>query len=92
MSSNKSDATMKLVLILMIRNESRILERCLKAVEKVVDAFCIHDTGSTDTTCDIAREWLKTHPGSLSFSEWKNFGYNRTQSFLCAKEFVDTVG
>ena len=49
---------MKLVLILMVKNESRILERCLKSVEHVVDAFCIHDTGSTDTTCEIAKEWL----------------------------------
>ena len=83
---------MKLVLILMIRNESRILERCLKAVEGVVDAFCIHDTGSTDNTCKIARKWLETHPGSLSTSEWKNFGYNRTQSFVGAAEYVTNAG
>lgn len=81
-----------LVLILMVRNESRILERCLKAVENVVDAFCIHDTGSTDNTCEIANTWLETHKGCLTTSEWKNFGHNRTQSFLAAKEFVEKQG
>jgi glycosyltransferase involved in cell wall biosynthesis len=82
---------MKLVLILMIRNESRILERCLKAVEGVVDAYCIHDTGSTDNTCEIAKKWLETHPGCLTMSEWKNFGYNRTQSFIGAWDYVKTT-
>ncbi len=76
----------------MVRNESRILERCLKAVENVVDAFCIHDTGSTDNTCDIALEFLRSRSGYLSKSEWKNFGYNRTKSFEAAKEFVDAIG
>ena len=76
----------------MVRNESRILERCLKAVENVVDAFCIHDTGSTDNTCDIALSFLSSRSGYLSKSEWKNFGYNRTKSFEAAKEFIDGIG
>lgn len=79
---------MKFVLILMVRNESRILERCLKSVEGVVDAYCIHDTGSIDTTKDIMKTWLQTHSGCASESTWRNFGYNRTASFLAAKEFV----
>jgi len=83
---------MKLVLILMVRNESKILERCLTSVEGIVDAACIHDTGSTDATCEIARTWLETRKGSLSTSVWRDFGYNRTQSFLAAKDFVDKAG
>jgi glycosyltransferase involved in cell wall biosynthesis len=83
---------MKLVLILMVKNESRILERCLKAVEHVVDAFCIHDTGSTDTTCEIAKEWLKTRNGCLTHSAWQDFGYNRTQSFEHTQTYVEGAG
>ena len=64
----------------MVRNESKILRRCLEALEGIADAYCIHDTGSTDNTCDIAREFLETHPGCLTASEWKNFGYNRTHA------------
>lgn len=79
---------MKFVLILMVRNESKILERCLKAVENDVDAFCIHDTGSTDDTCEIAREFLKTHKGCLTKSTWLDFGFNRTMSFIAAQKFV----
>lgn len=72
----------------MIRNESKILERCLNALVGTVDLFCIHDTGSTDTTRDIAREFLQEHTGSLTTSEWKNFGFNRTKSFEAAKQLV----
>jgi glycosyltransferase involved in cell wall biosynthesis len=80
---------MKLVLILMIRNEEKILRRCLEAVQDVVDAYAICDTGSTDTTCDIADAFLKEgHQGCLVKTEWKNFGHNRSLSFVAAQAYV----
>ena len=85
---------MKLVLILMVRNESKILERCLKSVEGVVDAFCIHDTGSTDETREIARAFLERggHKGCVTESVWSNFGVNRTASFHAAHEYLAKLG
>lgn len=85
---------MKFVLILMVRNESRILERCLKAVENVVDAFCIHDTGSTDETREIARAFLEAgnRKGCITESKWENFGANRTASFRAARDYVAAAG
>lgn len=83
---------MKFVLILMVRNEEKILKRCLEAVVGAVDAFCIHDTGSTDDTVKIAQEFLTSHPGSLSSSEWKNFGHNRTLSFHAAHQYLVSSG
>lgn len=80
---------MKLALILMIKNESKILERCLKAVENVVDCFCILDTGSDDNTVEIAQEFLKTHTGCVTVEPWQNFGYNRTVSFQNARKYID---
>ncbi len=83
---------MNIVLVLMVRNESKIIERCLKAVEGLVDAFCIHDTGSTDNTCDIVKDFLVGRTGCLTTSEWKNFGHNRTLSFQRARDYVrDTL-
>jgi glycosyltransferase involved in cell wall biosynthesis len=79
---------MKIVLILMVRNESKIIQRCLKAVEGIVDAFCVHDTGSTDNTCELVEEFLQTHRGCLTKSEWRDFGYNRTESFREAQKFL----
>jgi glycosyltransferase involved in cell wall biosynthesis len=79
---------MKFVLILMVRNESKIIQRCLEAVESVVDAFCVHDTGSTDNTVELANEFIKTRNGCVTGSEWKDFGYNRTLSFKSARDYV----
>jgi glycosyltransferase involved in cell wall biosynthesis len=82
----------RFVLILMVKNESRIIERCMKAVEGVVDAFCVTDTGSTDNTRDIVKEFLKTHKGCLIECEWKNFGHNRSISFDGTQAFLrDTL-
>lgn len=79
---------MKIALILMIKNEERILQRCLEAVENVVDCFCICDTGSTDKTVEIAKEFLKTRKGCVTIEPWKNFGYNRTISFQNAQKYI----
>jgi len=43
----------KLILTLMIKNESRIIERCLMHAIEHVDAVCILDTGSTDDTVEV---------------------------------------
>ena len=72
----------------MIKNESKILKRCLEALEGIVDAWCICDTGSTDDTVSIANEFLESRKGCLSVIPWQNFGYNRTKSFEVAQQYV----
>ena len=83
---------MKIVLILMIKNEEKILKRCLEAVENLVDCFCICDTGSTDNTAKIAAEFLDKRMGNLTVEPFKNFGYNRTVSFVNAQKYVKSLG
>lgn len=84
---------MKIVLVSMVRNEAKILQRCLEAVEDVVDAFCVCDTGSTDDTVEIATEFVKTRRGIVFGCEWKDFGHNRTLSFQGAQTYVrDQLG
>jgi len=83
---------MKLCLILMIKNEEKILLRCLQSMEGIVDMYCILDTGSTDSSIAIAKEFLETHPGCVTEEPWQNFGYNRTVSFQRAQEYCRTGG
>jgi len=83
---------MTFALILMIKNESRILQRCLEAVENVVDYFCILDTGSTDNSVEIANEFLKTHKGCVTTDAFKDFGYSRTKSFENAQKYLRNEG
>jgi glycosyltransferase involved in cell wall biosynthesis len=83
---------MKFALILMIKNEEKILKRCLDAVKDLVDCFCIFDTGSTDSTCEIAKEYLNKNIGCLNQEPFRDFGYSRTQSFLTAQTYIrDTL-
>jgi tetratricopeptide (TPR) repeat protein len=79
---------MKFALILMIKNEEKILKRCLDAVKDLVDCYCIFDTGSTDNTVEIAKEYLKTSVGCIEEEPFRDFGYSRTQSFLSAQTFI----
>ena len=84
---------MKIVLILMVKNESRILERCLNAIEPAVDAVCVVDTGSTDNTVELATKWVSGRKGVVAGIPWKNFGESRSASFVVARDFVrDTLG
>jgi glycosyltransferase involved in cell wall biosynthesis len=82
---------MKLVLILMVKNESRIIQRCLDAIKYVVDAVCICDTGSTDNTIQLAKDWLGqlNMKGCITSTTWTNFGENRTLSFQHAKKYLE---
>jgi glycosyltransferase involved in cell wall biosynthesis len=82
----------KIVLVLMVKNEEKILKRCLEAVEGMVDAYVITDTGSTDMTTDIALDFLMTHEGCVEINTWKNFGHNRTLSFQNALGYCKAKG
>jgi len=81
----------QIALILMIKNEEKILLRCLQALEGVVDYYCIADTGSTDSSVQIATEFLKTHKGCINIDPWKDFGHNRSISFVKAREYLQTT-
>jgi glycosyltransferase involved in cell wall biosynthesis len=82
----------RFVLILMVKNEEKIIRRCLGAVEGLVDAYVITDTGSTDTTTEIALDFLSTHDGCLDVNTWKDFGHNRSLSFKNAQSYCKAKG
>jgi glycosyltransferase involved in cell wall biosynthesis len=77
-----------IVLCMIVKNESKIIRRCLESVVGVIDEFCIVDTGSTDGTPEIIEKFFeeKGIPGKVHHREWKNFGHNRTESLDLARE------
>ena len=86
----------KIIFLSMIKNESRIIKRCIESVLPIADAICICDTGSTDNTVSILDEYLTSLkiPGKV-YTEghaWKNFGHNRTLSFQAAQDYCKTLG
>ncbi|MEU3094177.1 glycosyltransferase [Streptomyces sp. NPDC006967] len=63
---------------MIVKNEARVIERCLSSVRDLVDTWVISDTGSTDGTQQLIRRALRGLPGELHEEPWKNFGHNRT--------------
>lgn len=81
-------ATQKLILLLMIKNESRIIERCLAGALPHVDAVSVLDTGSTDNTMEVTQAALEAagKPFHLVQEPFIDFGKSRTRSFQVAQE------
>jgi tetratricopeptide (TPR) repeat protein len=80
----------KIVLNMIVKNESKIICRLLESVYKIIDAYCICDTGSTDNTIQVIEEFFekinkknkkmkKKHEikGQIIKKKFVNFGYNR---------------
>jgi hypothetical protein len=73
---------------MIVKNESSIIERCLESVKDIVSHVCITDTGSNDNTVEIIENWILNGRGSVFHEEWKDFGYNRSISFLNAQKYI----
>ena len=73
-----------LCLNMIVKNESKIINRLLTSVLPIIDTFCICDTGSTDNTCEIITEFFKKHDikGKLIKEPFKNFEHNRNFSLF----------
>lgn len=67
---------------MMVKNEEKNLERCLKSIKKLVDEIVVVDTGSTDETVQIAKRF----GARVYHHEWaKNFSLHRNQSIDYAR-------
>ncbi|HET8977305.1 MAG TPA: glycosyltransferase [Solirubrobacteraceae bacterium] len=67
-----------LSLCMIVRDEERMLPRCLAAAAPAVDEIVIVDTGSTDATIEIARSFgarVIEHPWTGSFAEARNVSF-----------------
>lgn len=74
---------------MIVKNESKIMERCIKSVYDLIDAWCIIDTGSTDGTQELIKNLLKDKPGELLEKPWVNFGHNRNEALSFAQKWAD---
>lgn len=86
---NANEKKKTICLNMIVKNESRVIKRCLDSVKSIIDYWVIVDTGSEDGTQEIIKEYLKDIPGELHERPWRNFGFNRTQAFKLAKGKAD---
>lgn len=71
---------------MIVKNESKIIERCLSSVAPYISTWVIHDTGSTDDTPEKIRAFFtaKKIPGVLTTIEFKDFEFNRNAALRAA--------
>ena len=81
-----------IALLMMVKNEQKRLQITLDSVENVVDSLIIFDTGSTDNTIQIIKDFSKKTgiPLNLKQGDFVNFSQSRNVSLSFADE-IDNV-
>ena len=72
------DATITLCMI--VKDETHIIKDCLQSMLPYIDRYDITDTGSTDGTPELIKEFMDEHgiEGEVYLSDWKGFGDSPT--------------
>jgi|UniRef100_A0A6C0CJ45 hypothetical protein len=81
---NKSNQNKKTICFAtMCKNEEHCIRDTLESVYKYIDYWVVHDTGSTDNTIQLVKDFFaeKNIPGELFEGEWVGFDHNKTQLF-----------
>lgn len=75
---NKERPTVTLCMI--VKDEEHIITECLETIYPYIDRYDISDTGSTDRTKEIIKEFFdeKGIPGEIYDEPWQGFGKSRT--------------
>lgn len=65
---------------LIVKNEERVLARCLDCIRRIADEIIVVDTGSSDKTIDIAKRYtskIYEFPWVDDFSKARNFSFSK---------------
>lgn len=78
----------RIVLTMIVKNEEHVIERALNSCYKMIDSYCIVDTGSTDKTKEVIKNFFdsKGIEGKIVDFEFTNFEECRNKSIEEGKE------
>ena len=78
---------------MIVKNESKIITRLFDSVLPIIDTYCICDTGSTDDTVNIIKNYFnnKNIPGKIIYEPFKNFAHNRNFSLHACDGLSDYI-
>ena len=83
--------TTTLCLNMIVKNESKIITRLFDSVISIINCYCICDTGSTDDTINIIKNYFekKNIFGKIIQEPFVNFSHNRNLSIKACEGMSD---
>tara|TARA_R110000737_G_scaffold295757_1_gene302407 strand:+ start:277 stop:1500 length:1224 start_codon:yes stop_codon:yes gene_type:complete len=81
----------KVVLTMIVKDEEHVIKRALSSCYQMIDSYCIIDTGSTDKTKEVIKDFFdsKNIEGKIIDFEFTNFEECRNLSITEAKGLGD---
>lgn len=73
-------------LCMIVKNEAKILKRCLDSICDLMDEIIIVDTGSTDNTVEIAKQYTD----KIYYFEWVE-DFSKARNFSFSKATMDYI-
>ena len=91
LKEGNENKTPSLCLVMIVKNESKVIKRCIDSVKDYINYWVIVDTGSTDGTQELIKNTMSEYniPGELHERPWVDFGHNRTESLQYSKGKAD---
>jgi len=86
---NLHGAQKRICLNMIVKNEKDVIKKCLASAKPLIDYWVIVDTGSTDGTQRIIKDFMKGIPGELHERSWVDFAHNRNEALELAKGKAD---
>ena len=76
MTQKRTPKDKTITLCMIVKDESHIIKECLESMLPYIDRYDITDTGSSDGTPELIKEFMDEHgvPGEVYLSDWKGFG------------------
>lgn len=74
-------------LVMIVKDEARVIERCLASVRPIIDYIVIADTGSSDDTRQLIRNFMAREglAGEVLDHPWRNFAHNRSEALAALR-------
>jgi glycosyltransferase involved in cell wall biosynthesis len=78
---------------MIVKNESKIITRLFDSIISIIDCYCICDTGSTDNTINIIKNYFekKNIFGKIIQESFINFSHNRNLSLKACEGMSDYI-